>query len=67
MLDLRSMSDEEFCITVAETAPQAIMQVTIDENGKVLLNSKLAGKFVKKPIKFGFNKDCTVISDFLRF
>lgn len=61
MLDLRSMSDEEFTIVVTPSVPQAATHITIDESGKVLLSSKIAEKFAKKPVQLRFNKDFTAI------
>ena len=38
MLDLRSMSDDEFSILVTPSVPQAAMYVRIEENGNVGLS-----------------------------
>lgn len=61
MLDLRSMSDEEFTIVVTPSVPQAATHITIDESGKVLLSSKVADQFARKPVQLKFNKDFTAI------
>lgn len=61
MLDLRSMSDEEFAIVVTPSAPQTATHITIDESGKVLLSSKVAEQFAKKSVQLRFNKDFTAI------
>lgn len=61
MLDLRNMSDEEFSIIVRSSAPQSILQVTFDENGYVLFNSKLAEKFAQKTVQLGFNPNFTAL------
>ncbi len=42
MLDLKSMSDEEFSILVTPSAPQAAMYVKVEETGNVALSSKVA-------------------------
>ena len=34
MLDLRSMSDEEFSVLVTPSVPQAAMYVRVEESGK---------------------------------
>ena len=44
MLDLRSMSDDEFTVLVTPTVPQTTMRVTVEESGKILLSSKVAAK-----------------------
>lgn len=41
MLDLRSMSDEEFSVLVTPSVPQAAMYVRVEESGKILLSSKV--------------------------
>lgn len=61
MLDLRSMSDEDFTVFVTPSAPQATMRVTVEESGKVLLSSKVAEKFSKIPVRIQFNRDYTAI------
>ncbi|MGO5061560.1 hypothetical protein ACTQ3Z_07230 [Lawsonibacter sp. LCP25S3_F5] len=61
MLDLKNMSDEEFSILVTPPTPQAIMYVKIEENGNVLLSSKVAEKLAKTPVQIRFNRDCTAI------
>ena len=54
MLNLRSMSDEEF-------TPQAAMHITVEESGKISLSSKVAEKFAKIPVRIQFNQDYTAI------
>lgn len=61
MLDLRSMSDDEFSILVTPTAPQAVMYIKISEDGAVLLSSKVAEKYAKVPVQIRFNRDCSAI------
>ncbi len=55
------MSDEEFAIVVTPSVPQTATHITIDEFGKVLLSSKVADQFAKKPVQFRFNWDFTAI------
>lgn len=61
MLDLRNMSDAEFSIFVASSAPQSILQVTIHEDDHVQLNSKLANQFAKVPVQLRLNPDFTAL------
>ena len=61
MLDLKNMPDEEFSILVTPSAPQAAMNVKVEETGSVLLSSKVAEKLAKMPVQIRFNKDCTAI------
>lgn len=61
MLDLRSMSDEEFSVLVTPSVPQAAMYVTVEESGKVLLSGKVAERVAKKPVHIRFNRDYTAI------
>lgn len=61
MLDLRNMSDAEFSISVAPPAPQSVLQVTIQEDDHVQLNSKLASQFAKKPVQLRFNPDLAAL------
>ena len=61
MLDLKSMSDEEFNILVVPSVPRASMYVKIEENGGMLLSSKLAAQLSKIPLQIRFNNDCTAI------
>lgn len=61
MLDLKSMSDEEFSILVTPSAPQAAMHVKVGETGNVALSSKVTEKLVKIPVQIRFNKNCTAI------
>lgn len=61
MLDLRNMSDEEFCVVVTPPVTRVAMQVTIDESGNVSLSGKLAEQFSKKPVQIRFNKEGTAI------
>ena len=61
MLDLRNMSDAEFSVFVAPPAPQSVLQVTIQEDDHVQLNSKLANQFAKKPVQLRFNPDFTAL------
>ena len=49
MLDLRSMSDEEFSVLVTPSVPQAAMYVRVEESGKILLSSK--GKRKTSPLR----------------
>lgn len=61
MLDLRSMSDEEFTVLVTPSVPQAAMYVTVEESGKVYLSSKVAEKIARKPVHIRFNRDYTAL------
>lgn len=61
MLDLRSMSDEEFTVLVTPSAPQTAMYVTVEESGKVYLSSKVAEKIAKTPVHIRFNRDYTAV------
>ena len=61
MLDLSSMSDEEFTVLVTPSVPQAAMYVTVEESGKVYLSSKVAEKVAKTPVHIRFNRDYTAI------
>ena len=61
MLDLRSMSDEEFSVLVTPSVPQAAMYVRVEESGKILLSSKVAEKVAKTPVHIRFNKDYTAV------
>lgn len=61
MLDLKNMSDEEFCIIVTPPVTRVAMQVTIDESGNVSLSGKLAEQFSKKPVQIRFTKEGTAI------
>lgn len=61
MLDLRSMSDDEFSVLVTPSIPQAAMSIRIDEDGMVLLSSKVAEKYAKVPVQIRFNRDCSAI------
>lgn len=61
MLDLKNMPDEDFSILVTPSVPQTLMYVKVEENGYVLLSSKVAEKLAKVPVQIRFNKDCTAI------
>ena len=61
MLDLRSMSDDEFTVLVPPTVPQTTMRVTVEESGKILLSSKVAAKLSQTPIRICFNQDYTAM------
>lgn len=61
MLDLRSMSDEEFTVLVMPSVPQTAMRVTVEESGKVLLSSKIAARLSRIPIRICFNRDYSAI------
>lgn len=61
MLDLKNMSDEEFCIVVTPPVTRVAMQITIDESGNVSLSGKLAEQFSKKPVQIRFTKEGTAI------
>lgn len=61
MLDLRSMSDDEFTVLVTPTVPQITMRVTVEESGKILLSSKVAAKLSQTPIRICFNQDYTAM------
>ena len=61
MLDLRSMSDDEFTVLVTPTVPQTTMRVTVEESGKILLSSKVAAKLSQTPIRIYFNQDYTAM------
>ena len=52
MLDLRSMSDDEFTVLVTPTVPQTTMRVTVEESGKILLSSKVAAKLSQTPMQY---------------
>lgn len=61
MLDLKNMSDAEFCVVVTPPVPRAILQVTLHENGKVILSRKLAEQFSGRPVDIRFNRERTAI------
>lgn len=61
MLDLKSMSDEEFTILITPSVPQAAMYVKVEESGKILLCSKIAEKIAKKSVQIRFNQSYTAI------
>lgn len=62
MLNLKSMPDEEFSILVTPSASRrTVMYVKVEENGSILLSSKVAEKLAKVPVQLRFNKDCTAI------
>lgn len=61
MLNLRSMSDEEFAVVVTPSLPEVASHITIDASGKVLLSSKIAERFAKKPVQLQFNRDFSAI------
>ena len=61
MLDLRSMSDDEFTVLVTPTIPQTTMRVTVEESGEILLSSKVAAKLSQTPIRICFNQDYTAM------
>lgn len=61
MLDLRSMSDDEFTVLVTPTVPQITMRITVEESGKILLSSKVAAKLSQTPIRICFNQDYTAM------
>lgn len=61
MLNLKNIPDEEFSILVAPPVQQAAMYVKVEENGSVVLGSKVAEKLAKIPVQVRFNKDCTAI------
>ncbi len=61
MLDLKSIPDEDFSILVTPSAPRSVMYVRVEEDGKVLLSSKVSEKMAKIPVQLRFNKDCSAI------
>lgn len=61
MLDLASMTNEDFCTPITPPVSRTAAQIVIDESGMVSLSSKLALKFSKKPVQLRFNKDRTAI------
>lgn len=61
MLNLKAMSDEEFNILVTPSLPRTVMYVKVEENGSVLLSSKVTEKLSKIPVQIRFNRDCTAI------
>ena len=61
MLDLKNMSDSEFCDVVTPPVKQAAMQVTLDKAGNVSLSGKLAEQLSGKPVEIRFNKARTAI------
>lgn len=63
MLDLRSMSDEEFTVLVTPSVPQTTMHVTVEGSGKILLSSRVAAKLSKIPVRICFNQDYTAMQN----
>ena len=61
MLDLRSMSDEDFAVVVTPSLPEAGSHITIDASGKVSLSGKIAEKFARKSVQLQFNRDFSAI------
>ena len=61
MLDLRSMSDEEFTVLVIPSVPQTAMHVTVEESGKISLSSKVAEKLSQIPVQIYFKRDYSAI------
>lgn len=61
MLNLESMSDEEFSVLVTPSVSPVTMHVTVEESGKIILSSKVAEKLSKIPVRVQFNQDCTAI------
>lgn len=61
MLDLRSMSDDEFTVLVTPTVPQTTMRVTVEGSDKILLSSRVAAKLSQTPIRSCFNQDYTAM------
>lgn len=61
MLDLASMTNEDFCTPVTPPVPQTSARIVVDEFGMVSLSNNLALAFSKKPVQLRFNKDRTAI------
>ncbi len=61
MLNLKNMSESEFCVVVASPVPRVTLQVTLDESGTVTLSGKLAEQFSGKPVEIRFNKARTAM------
>lgn len=61
MLDLKNMSDSEFCDVVKPPVKRAAMQVTLDKAGNVSLSGKPAEQLSGKPVEIRFNKARTAI------
>lgn len=61
MLDLKNMSDADFCVVVTPPVPRSALQVTLYETGKVTLSGKLAEQFSGKPVEIRFNKARTAM------
>lgn len=61
MLDLASMTNEDFCTPITPPVTRASSQIVIDASGTVSLSSKLAEKFSKKPVHLRFNENRTAI------
>lgn len=64
MIDLRSLPDDAFIHIVTPMDSNPYSRITIQENGFVLLSSKVAEQFAKKPVQMRFNKDCSAIQLF---
>lgn len=61
MLDLRSMHEDDFSVQITPTEPRNALQVTINKEGCVSLNSKLTSAFAKKPVRIQFTSDFTAM------
>lgn len=61
MLDLRSMSDEDFSVLVTQSVSRTTMRVTVSESGAILFSSKVAEKLSKIPVRIQFNRGYTAI------
>lgn len=61
MLDLASMTNDDFCTPITPSPSRAAAQIVIDESGMVFLSHKLALKFSKRPVQLRLDKTRTAI------
>ena len=61
VLDLNAMSEDEFSILVRPRASQPVLQITVDESGRITLNNKLSAQLAAKPLELRFNPDFTAM------
>lgn len=62
MIDLRQMAMEDFSVPVMPEKSSAVrFSLTVDEQGMIRLNSKLAVEFFKRPVRVNFLPDGTAI------
>lgn len=57
MIDLRNMPEENFSVSITPPALRSTLQLTINGEGYVSLNSKLIELFAKKPVQIRFTQD----------